>query len=160
MSKKKTYFWEKDGCNESETNLRGGRLNDHFGGEIRFPRHGSVSPVLRSRFFLRSPSGCDVGAAPSGRRLLARTAPPPRGGDGGGVPPSFLFPWASVGRLLPEPPTRGPEARPPLGADCSPRRRSPAPSWPLGALSSEAPTPIIMVRMEARSGSLQRGRIS
>ena len=126
---------------------------------MRFPRDGSVSPILRGRFFLRSPLGCDVGAAPSGRLLLARAAPPPRGGDGGGVPPCFLFPRASAGRLLPGPLSRDPEARPPLGVDCSPLRLPPAPSWPFGARSSEAPTAIIMVRMEARSGSLQRGRI-
>ena len=141
------------------TNLRGGRLNDHLGGEMRFPRHGSVPPILRSRFFFRSPSGCGVGMAPFGRMLLARTAPPPQGGDGGGVPSCFLFPRASAGRLPPGPPSRGPEARPPPGVDRSPLRLPPAPSWPRGARSFDAPTACMMVRMEARSGSLQRGRI-
>ena len=68
------------------TNLRGGRLNDHLGGEMRFPRHDSVPPILRSRFFFRSPSGCGVGTALSGRLLLARTAPSP-GHRQGGCPP-------------------------------------------------------------------------
>src|SRR5512140_3726374 len=108
-------------------NLREGRLNDHLGGEMRFPRDGSVPPILRSRFFFRSPSGCGVGAAPSGRLLLTRAAPPPRGGDGEEVPSCFLFPRASAGRQPPEPPSRSPAARPPPGVDCSPLQLPPAP---------------------------------
>ncbi len=95
------------------TNLRGGRLNDHLGGEMRFPRHGAIPPILRGRFFFRFPSGCGVGTAPSGRLWLARTAPPPRGGDGGGVPSCFLFPRASAGRLPPGP-RRGAQKHDPL----------------------------------------------
>ena len=95
------------------TNLRGGRLNDHLGGEMRFPRLGSVPPILRSRFFFRSPSGCDVGAAPSGRLLLARTTPPPREEMGEVFLPASSSPERRQGGCSPGP-RRGAQKHDPL----------------------------------------------
>ncbi len=36
--------------------LRGGHLKVHFGGSMKLPRHGSVCPIFRSRFFFRPAS--------------------------------------------------------------------------------------------------------
>ncbi len=139
----------------------------HFGGSIKLPWHGSVWPIFRSHFFFCPTSGATGRLRPAGGRSAVRSAPPPRGGEGGRDSVVFRFPLGSLAESPPGPrlgpgalelpPPPGPLARlPPAVAPLLPAPTAPPPALLRRDRSPSVPTADITARILSRSRLLQR----